>query len=304
MQHAHCTSATHPALRIRNIIDACRVVQAVRLNVLPLVKRRLTSHERAQLKSGNVFVWVESEIDGLVRWTEGRQWSKSRMRGDCLIYEEKIETTENEKRVKAARRAMRAYNLPESVPPPLNRKDRPTKADGLTKHTYTVTAKLPEGSTSGTRKWHLVAYFSSSESHLLPVVEDYEYLKNIQIPVGFFGGHGDRSSAGCLDMCPRLEFPGGASSSCPVVLPADQPTCFTHRAVSLTTNGELRDPSSSCPCPWNICLSALVLPPISPVLSPTTLPPLSSLDIYRQKCRPAKVLQPRLGQFIRRPSFR
>ncbi|KAJ7230057.1 Gti1/Pac2 family-domain-containing protein [Mycena pura] len=296
MQHAHRTSTTHPALRIRNITDAYLVVQAVRLNILPLVKRRLTSDERAQLKSGNVFVWVESELEGLVRWTEGRQWSKSKMRGDCLIYEEKIETTENEIRAKAARRAMRAYNLPESVPPPPNRKDRPTKADGLTKHTYTVTANLPEGSSSGTRKWHLVAYFSNAESHLLPVVEDYECLKNIQIPVGLFGSYGDRSSAGCLHMW------GGASSSCPVILPADRPTSSTHQAVPRTTNGELpvRD-LSSCPCPQNLCLSALVLPPISPVLVPTSLPPLSSLDIYRQKSRPAKILQPSLGQA---PSFR
>jgi hypothetical protein len=62
---------------IRNVADAHKVLEAVRLNILPLIRRRLVAHERAQLKSGNVFVWEESEDSdegGLVRWTEGRRW--------------------------------------------------------------------------------------------------------------------------------------------------------------------------------------------------------------------------------------
>ena len=35
--------------------------EAVRLNVLPLITRRLTTVEREQLTSGNVFVWEEAE---------------------------------------------------------------------------------------------------------------------------------------------------------------------------------------------------------------------------------------------------
>ncbi|KAJ7220812.1 Gti1/Pac2 family-domain-containing protein [Mycena pura] len=278
MKPAHFTNRaniTHPALRmniecrylaedtdhrpdIRDTTDAYRVIQAVRLNILPIVKRRLASHERAQLTSGNVFVWTESR-DGLLRWTEGRQWSESKTRGDCLIYEEKIETTEIEKRAKAARRAMRALDMPELITPPLKRKYRPSKVDGLTKHTYTVTVN----SSSGTGKWHLVAYYSAAESHRLPVVEDYEYLRNIQIPIGVFGA--DDKPLG-INTCSR---PLGDANS-----------PYTQRSVSPTTDDSEQQSPTSRLLSRNPHPSGLVLPPIFPVLSPITLPPLASLDIY------------------------
>ncbi|THG99342.1 hypothetical protein EW026_g2978 [Hermanssonia centrifuga] len=97
---------THPALHLRDARDAHIVFEAVRLNVLPLITRRLTTVEREQVASGNVFVWEEAEHKqgGLERWTDGRRWSQSRMRGDYLFYEEKIEITPEEKDAKAARR--------------------------------------------------------------------------------------------------------------------------------------------------------------------------------------------------------
>ena len=68
---------THPALRmfptpcsshpltkladLRDARDAHIVFEAVRLNILPLITRRLTTVEREQLVSGNVFVWEEAE---------------------------------------------------------------------------------------------------------------------------------------------------------------------------------------------------------------------------------------------------
>ncbi|KAJ6565728.1 Gti1/Pac2 family-domain-containing protein [Mycena sp. CBHHK59/15] len=172
---------------IRDIADAHRVFEAVRLNVLPLIRRRLVAHERAQLKSGNVFVWEESEDSdegGLVRWTEGRRWSQSRMRGDYLFYEEKIETTHEEKQAKAARRASKASDSTKILPAPLKRKDRPSKVDGLTKQTYSVTVHMP--GTSQTRKWHIVAYFSACDYTRLPVVDNYDYLRCIRVPDGVF----------------------------------------------------------------------------------------------------------------------
>ncbi|KAJ7505869.1 Gti1/Pac2 family-domain-containing protein [Mycena galericulata] len=178
---------THPALHIRDVADAHKVLEAVRLNILPLIRRRLVAHERAQLKSGNVFVWEESEDSdegGLVRWTEGRRWSQSRMRGDCLFYEEKIETTHEEKQAKAARRASKASDSATSVPPPPKRKDRPSKVDGLTKQTYSVTVNMPGASNS--RKWHIVAYFSAYDYARLPVVDSYDYLRSIRVPDGVF----------------------------------------------------------------------------------------------------------------------
>ncbi|KAK7050528.1 Gti1/Pac2 family-domain-containing protein [Favolaschia claudopus] len=178
---------THPALHIRDAADAHKVLEAVRLNILPLIRRRLVPHERAQLKSGNVFVWEESEDSeegGLVRWTEGRRWSQSRMRGDYLFYEEKIETTPEEKQAKAARRVNKASELQIDLPAPPKRKDRPSKANGLTKQTYSVTVRMPGAST--TRKWHIVAYFSAADYARLPVVDNYDYLRGIRVPEGVF----------------------------------------------------------------------------------------------------------------------
>ncbi|KAM5539546.1 hypothetical protein V8D89_006655 [Ganoderma adspersum] len=178
--------ATHPALHLRDARDAHVVFEAVRLGVLPLITRRLTANEREQLVSGNVFVWEEAEHKqgGLERWTDGRRWSQSRMRGDYLFYEEKIETTPEEKEAKAARRARRTLDPFAAPPAPIRRQDRPSKPDGLTKQTYSTHVHTRRGETP--RKWHIVAYFSGDDYTRLPVVENYEYLRNIRVPEGIF----------------------------------------------------------------------------------------------------------------------
>ena len=55
-------------------------------------------------------------------------------------------------------RARRASDPNAVIPPPVRRKDRPSKPNGLTKQTYSATVNFPE--TGETRKWHVVAYFS------------------------------------------------------------------------------------------------------------------------------------------------
>ncbi|TFY83371.1 hypothetical protein EWM64_g637 [Hericium alpestre] len=177
--------ATHPALHIRDARDAHVVLEAVRLGILPLITRRLSVNERDHLTSGNVFVWEEAEFKGgLERWTDGRRWSQSRMRGDYLFYEEKIETTQEERDLKAARRARRALD-PMSVPPLASRRqDRPSKPDGLTKQTYSTQVFLPGQNIP--RKWHIVAYFSGNDYTRLPVIDNYDYLHGLQVPEGVF----------------------------------------------------------------------------------------------------------------------
>lgn len=181
----HNGPPTHPALHVRDAKDAHVVLEAVRLNMLPLIKRRLTASEREQLSSGNVFVWEEAENDGgLLRWTDGRRWSQSRMRGDYLFYEEKMETTQEEKDAKAALRALRTAD-PLAVSPPTNRrKDRPNRPNGLTKQTYSALVYLPGSSLP--RKWHVVAYFTGDDYVRLPVIESYDYLRNLRVPGGIF----------------------------------------------------------------------------------------------------------------------
>ncbi|TFY66611.1 hypothetical protein EVG20_g4480 [Dentipellis fragilis] len=181
----HAGPTTHPALHIRDARDAHIVLEAVRLNILPLITRRLSANERDHVTSGNVFVWEEAEFKGgLERWTDGRRWSQSRMRGDYLFYEEKIETTQEERDLKAARRARRALD-PLSVPPLASRRqDRPSKPDGLTKQTYSTQVYLPGQHTP--RKWHIVAYFSGNDYTRLPVIDNYDYLRNLPVPDGVF----------------------------------------------------------------------------------------------------------------------
>ncbi|KIY67403.1 hypothetical protein CYLTODRAFT_422586 [Cylindrobasidium torrendii FP15055 ss-10] len=174
---------THPSLHLRDAHDAQLVLEAVRRNQLPLIKRRLVASERDQLKAGNVFVWEEADDEGgLLRWTDGRRWSQSRMRGDYLFYEEKVETTQDEREAKAARRAQRAADPSAVIPPPVRRKDRPSKLGGLTKQTYSAVV-YPPGSKEG-RKWHVVAYFLSSDYAKLPTIDKYEELRSLQIPKG------------------------------------------------------------------------------------------------------------------------
>ncbi|EMD32701.1 hypothetical protein CERSUDRAFT_68437 [Gelatoporia subvermispora B] len=178
--------ATHPALHLRDARDAHIVFEAVRLNILPLITRRLAANEREALTSGNVFVWEEAEHKqgGLERWTDGRRWSQSRMRGDYLYYEEKIETTSEEKEAKAARRARRTLDPFAYQPTPTRRQDRPSKPDGLTKQTYSTHVRVHPSEPP--RKWHIVAYFSGDDYACLPVVENYEYLRNLRIPEGIY----------------------------------------------------------------------------------------------------------------------
>ncbi|KAI0092223.1 Gti1/Pac2 family-domain-containing protein [Irpex rosettiformis] len=177
---------THPALHLRDARDAHIVFEAVRLNILPLITRRLTTLEREQLVSGNVFVWQEAEHKqgGLERWTDGRRWSQSRMRGDYLFYEEKIEITPEERDAKAARRARKTLDPFSYQPAPVRRQDRPSKPNGLTKQTYSV--QVQTSSYEVPKKWHIVAYFSGDDYTRLPVVDNYEYLRTIRIPDGIF----------------------------------------------------------------------------------------------------------------------
>ncbi|KAJ7097129.1 Gti1/Pac2 family-domain-containing protein [Mycena belliarum] len=193
-------SVTHPALRlfpfivknvltrslldIRNASDVLVVLEAVRRGILPLISQRLSVSDRDQLRNGNVFVWEESQTEGgLVRWTDGRRWSQSKVCAECLLYEEKVEITEEEREAKILRRAKRICNPGTNIPPP-RRNQRPSKSGGLTKQTYSFLVRIP-GSREP-RKWHTVAYTLWSDRASLPVIESYPELRDIRVPAGIF----------------------------------------------------------------------------------------------------------------------
>ncbi|KAJ7779068.1 Gti1/Pac2 family-domain-containing protein [Mycena metata] len=261
MPHTEYPYVTHPALYIRDTSDSHRVLEAVRLGILPVIKRRLTPDQRAELRAGNVFVWEESEHDsGFVRWTDGRRWSQSKMRGDCLYYEEKIEITDAERRARATRRALKASDSFFPIPVAPRRQDRPSKVGGLTKQTYSLMINVP--GVAKAKKWHLVAYFSPRDVTHLPTVDDYDYLRNIPIPKSVFPGNPDSGTVNSLWPLEMPASPGPTPSLSPVMLAPELESAYS---ISRST------PLDAFP---------IALPPITSARLPTKsskLPALSSL---------------------------
>ena len=72
------SSSPSHLLDVRDAHDAHVLLEAVRQNLLPIIKRRLLSSEREELRSGHVYVWEEAQDEGgLLRWTDGRRWCVS-----------------------------------------------------------------------------------------------------------------------------------------------------------------------------------------------------------------------------------
>ncbi|KAF8313292.1 Gti1/Pac2 family-domain-containing protein [Cantharellus anzutake] len=152
---------THPSLHAHVLFEA------VRLGHLPMIRRRLTGTERAQLQSGDVFVWEEaSHKGGLERWTDGRKWSASRMREPFLFYEEKLSR---------GMKGQDEYDNPHAYA---------TSPQGLTKQTYSawVTLSTDPNGNPYRKKWHMTAYFSASTFSSLPSVQDDPLLRQIHVP--------------------------------------------------------------------------------------------------------------------------
>ena len=65
--------------------DALRLIQAARSGMIPRITRRLNELERrSMIRSGAIFVFSVEE-SGIKRWTEGLQWSPSRIAGNFLV---------------------------------------------------------------------------------------------------------------------------------------------------------------------------------------------------------------------------
>ncbi|ORZ38812.1 Gti1/Pac2 family-domain-containing protein [Catenaria anguillulae PL171] len=72
---------------IATIDDALILIEAVRRRKAPRVHHRLTEDEQLAIGSGSIFVWNEEEAQ-IKRWTDGRHWSNSRMKGRFFMYKE------------------------------------------------------------------------------------------------------------------------------------------------------------------------------------------------------------------------
>ncbi|CAJ0649383.1 13821_t:CDS:2, partial [Entrophospora sp. SA101] len=67
--------------------DALIIFEACRQGVLYRITRRLTDEEKRCLRVGSIYVYDEFE-SRIKRWTDGKQWSPSRIQGDFLVYHE------------------------------------------------------------------------------------------------------------------------------------------------------------------------------------------------------------------------
>ncbi|KAI8899751.1 Gti1/Pac2 family-domain-containing protein [Globomyces pollinis-pini] len=66
--------------------DAVLLIEAARLGIINICKRRLNRQERERIQSGYCYIFNDSS--GIQRWTDGRQWGPSRILGNFLLYKE------------------------------------------------------------------------------------------------------------------------------------------------------------------------------------------------------------------------
>jgi hypothetical protein len=70
--------------------DATLLIEACRVGHIPPARRDVDMAEKSALiTSGAVFVFEDIDSDKIHRWVDGRKWSKSRIYGPFLVYEEK-----------------------------------------------------------------------------------------------------------------------------------------------------------------------------------------------------------------------
>lgn len=109
---------------ILTLQDALLVLEATRLNLLPQVKRRFNDVERKLISPGSVYAWNEMQC-GMKRWTDGKNWLASKVKGPFLTYQEYDES-------------------------------RNLKIHGLVKQSFSLTTKQNE-------KLHLIAYYDPQD---------------------------------------------------------------------------------------------------------------------------------------------
>ena len=114
------------------------VVDAARSLHIPRVRARLSDRERKGIRSGSVFVFLESE-SRIRRWTDGKTWSPSRIMGEFLMYKE---TDGNES----------------------------VREDGLMKRTISLSVGSGEA-------FHVVAYHREHEKSMLMAATKHPFFK-------------------------------------------------------------------------------------------------------------------------------
>lgn len=110
--------------QIKTLKDALLVLEGTRLGYLPKIKRRLNGLEREFIRANTIFAWNETEC-GMKRWTDGKNWSVSKVSGPFLTYRE------------------------------LDTDKVSVKKNGLIKQSFSLTTKQNQ-------KLHLISYYTES----------------------------------------------------------------------------------------------------------------------------------------------
>lgn len=143
-----------------------------------MITRRLDTEERRAIASGCVYVWEERGGPntepmglGIERWTDSIRWGPSRVREEFLFYHERDDPIEVD------------LTYDTDTPSPLGYGPAHVlMRENLVKQTYSVFVET----TSGRRKWHLIAYFTQDTVDYLPTVDDLPYLAGIRVPAGVY----------------------------------------------------------------------------------------------------------------------
>ncbi|KAF9059531.1 Gti1/Pac2 family-domain-containing protein [Rhodocollybia butyracea] len=235
--------ATHPRLHVRDERDAQTLFEAVRQGLLQQVTRRLDETERSTLiHSGSIFIWVESGNEAsLKRWTDGRVWGQSRIRGPFLFYDEKHPSEGHSPEQNQRYSKFRFVDGPtRSIPASsaLLHQDRSGSHTGLIKQAYSTWVVLPPD--SHPRKWHLTAYFTYSDLPSIPTIDEDEMLSKISVPCGIYiGGKQFKADEVAVSHLPDVVDPpdtpsyGVRSGSCSASLPSLHSSVGSHALHSL-----------------------------------------------------------------------
>jgi len=160
-------------------------------------------------------VWEESdEENGLKRWTDGKTFGQSRMRGDFLFYEEKIDGQASPPRSPTTMWSSSVMRAEQGYPfVPTNE----TNPNALIKQTYS--AFFPSRDGMRQIKWHMTAYFVYADLPRLPTCDTDPILRHLVVPPNFYrsgkarsraSGDSDRSTPTSPKPAQYQAWPGGA----------------------------------------------------------------------------------------------
>jgi hypothetical protein len=139
---------------IDTLSDARSIIQACLQGRLSFVRRRPhTSEQDSIAQSGHIFVYEENGC-GIQRWTDGRNWTRSRVLGDFLIYGER----ESSLRQLQTLDTVDKLGMAEDGREDLHRRLYGSLANSFNSHPNSLMKKTISIKDFGT-PWHLVSYY-------------------------------------------------------------------------------------------------------------------------------------------------